>query len=402
MAGASAKGLAGGGPLVARYAAKLKSERPLRRSTLQRYVSLIRDIPGLNAELDLKNGAAADGVIVVVTPAPDPVQVGLSINNRGTAFLGRTQMEADVYLNSLLRQGDRTRLTFAAPTDFDRFQAYALEQSEPLGSDGLNLTGNLGYVRTRPAGFPCRSSATPPSAGLQLSYPLVRSYDRDAYVTLGLDGVDADNAFVGLRFTNERTRALRAAVSFSSQTGQRLIYGSATFSQGIDGFGSQEDPLLADTDFRKLNARLGLNLALGRQWVVRLSGAGQMTDDRLPATEQFALGGEPFGRGYPQATIAGDSGYGAAIEAAWRPPRLPAFFADSEAYAFADGGQIWYRGRLGAATAEADVRSVGFGVRAVVGPHAIVQLEAAKPLPNKIPLLDDSGWRGVFAIKTLF
>src|SRR3546814_427015 len=41
--------------LVRRYAARLAAEKPLRRPTLERYLSLIRDIPGLETEVQLLN-----------------------------------------------------------------------------------------------------------------------------------------------------------------------------------------------------------------------------------------------------------------------------------------------------------------------------------------------------------
>jgi len=386
--------------LVDRYAAKLRAETPLRRSTLERQISLIRDIPGLDADMQLKNGQGADGVRLDLVLTPHPVQVGLSINNRGTAYLGRTQAQADLYFNSLLRQGDRTRLTFAVPTDVERFQAYAIEHSQPIGADGLTVSANAGYLRTRPEGTDIRGHAK--SAGVQLSYPLIRGYSRDVYVTLGLDGVDADNAFLGFTFSDERTRALRAALSYSAQTDRRLVYGSATLSQGIAGLGARATPGVSERDFRKLNARAGANFAIADRWAVRFAAAGQWTGDRLAGTEQFTLGGDTFGRGYAASIIAGDYGYAGSVEAAWRPPGLPTVLGGSEAYAFVDGGKVWYRGRLGAATDSASLRSAGLGVRAAVAGKAVVQLEAAKPLSNSTPFLDDRGWRGVFAVRTLF
>ena len=45
---------------------------------------------------------------------------------------------------------------------------------------------------------------------MQLSYPLLRGYTRDAYVTVGIDGVDSDNAFLGFEtFSDDRIRAVR-------------------------------------------------------------------------------------------------------------------------------------------------------------------------------------------------
>ncbi len=386
--------------LIDRYLARLTAERPLRQSTLQRYVSLMRDIPGLEVQMDLRNGRSDDGVLLVVALYPHPLQVGLSLNNRGTAYLGRTQGQADVYLNSLIRDGDRTRLTVAAPIDTERFQTYALEHSQPIGADGLTLTANLGYLRTQPAGVPILGHAT--SAGLQLSYPLVRSYDRNVYVTLGVDGINADNAFLGFTFSDERTRAVRAAISYSRQTERRLFYATGAFTQGIDGLGARTVSGLADPDFRKLNVKGGANFAIGQRWAVRFASAGQWTADRLPGTEQFTLGGDEFGRGYSSSIIAGDYGFAGSAELAWRPAGLPQQLSGSEAYAFADGGKVWYRARFDVPTESADLRSAGVGVRAAIGGKAIVQLEAAKGLGNRLPLLDDRGWRGVFSIRTLF
>lgn len=386
--------------LVDRYLAKIHAEKPLRRSTLQRYVSLIRDIPGLEAELALKNAGTDEGVLLEVALKPHPVQFGLAVNSRGTAYLGRTQVQGDLYLSSLLRQGDRTRLTVALPTDIERFRAFGVEHSQPIGADGLRLTASANYLRTRPAGTPIRGHAT--SGGLQLSYPLIRSYDHDAFVTIGLDGADTDNAFLGFTFSNERTRALRLAASYSRQTERRLIYGSATFSQGVDGLGARTAPGIAEVDFRKLNARAGANFAIGDQAALRLAGAAQWARDRLPGVEQFALGGDEFGRAYPAAVIAGDYGYAGSAEAAWRPAALRETLQGAEIYGFVDGGKVYYRSRLGLPSARASLRSAGFGARAAVGDKAFVQLEAARGLGNDLPILDGRGWRGIVTVRTLF
>jgi hemolysin activation/secretion protein len=383
-----------------RYLAHLKAERPLRRETLERYISLIRDIPGMSNEIALENGAGDDGVRLKLKLTPKPVQMALSINNRGTAYLGRTQVQADLYLNGLLRSGDQTRFSVAAPTDADRFQSYSVSHSTPIGSDGLTLGVNAGYLKTKPKVGGLVGHAK--SAGIQLSYPLRRGYERDTYINLSMDGIDSDNAFLGYTFANDRTRAARLALSTSAQTERRLWYVSGTVSQGIDGLGARTDPLLAKLDFRKLNVRGGAAFSLGKQGALRLNAAGQATGDRLPGTEQFAIGGDEFGRGYEASVIAGDSGVAGSAELAFVPAKPPKGFAGSELYTFVDGGKVWYRGRFGYAGSHADLRSAGAGARVRIRDKAIVQIEAAKALSNDIAFLDSRPWRGVVAIKTVW
>jgi hemolysin activation/secretion protein len=393
----------GGGArsLVNRYVAQITTERPLRRSTLQRYVSLIRDIPGLNATAALANGAGDAGVILQLDLKARPVQAALAVNNRGTAFLGRTQVAADLYVNSGLRPGDQTRLSFAMPTDTKRFQYYAAQRSDPIGGNGLVASLNVSHLRTRPKGTDIRGHAS--AAGLQLSYPLLRSYERDVYATLGLDGVNNDNAFLGFTFADDRTRAVRAALAYSQQTSRRLAFASVTLSRGINGLGARTtDPGLGKPAFTKLNSRAGASFALGPQGALRINATGQLSADRLPATEQFSLGGDEFGRAFPAAIIAGDEGVAAVAELAYAPASLPPSLQGSEGYAFVDAGQVWYRARLGAPAADARVASAGVGLRAKLVNRVLIQLEAAKSLENPAPGFVDSGWRAIFALRSLF
>jgi len=386
--------------LADRYIARLKADRPLKRRTLERYVSLIRDIPGTSNQMALENGDGDNGVRLKMDLKPRPVQVAVSVNNRGTAYLGRTQVQADLYLNSLLRSGDQTRFTVAVPTDIDRFQSYSFGHVTPIGSDGLSLGVNAGYLKTKPAVGGLVGHAK--SAGAQISYPLVRGYERDLYVNVSIDGVDSDNAFLGYTFANDKTRAARAALSTSTQKERSLWYVSATVSQGIDGLGARTDPLLGKLDFRKLNVRGGAAWSIGKQGALRVNAAGQTTSDRLPGTEQFAVGGDEFGRGYEASVIAGDSGLAASAELAFVPRNPPKGLAGSELYGFVDGGKVWYRGRLGYATSHADLRSAGAGVRLRVRDKALLQIEAAKALPNDIAFLDKRPWRGVMMLKTIW
>jgi len=384
-----------------RYARKLEAERPLKRSDLEHYSSLMRDIPGFAPEIQLGDVQPDGSVTLEVDPHAQRVQAAISINNRGTAYLGRTQAQADLYLDSLIRSGDQTRLSVALPTDIDRFQLYSFGETQPIGSDGATAQVYGSYLRTRPEGLNVQGKAY--ALGAQVSYPLIRGYRQNLYLSASLDGLNSHNAFFGQELSNEHTRALRGAVAYSLTSSQSVMLLSGTASFGLNGLGAREDPTLARVDFRKFNLKFAYNHTLGRHFVIRLDSAAQLTPDLLPSSEQFSLGGEEFGRGYEASYLVGDEGYGVSGELAYViPSGLPQALNGTELYGFADKGGVRYYSRLGLPRQDLSLTSAGGGVRAPIKKHLVVQLEAARGLESPIPGVNGERWRGIFSIKTAF
>jgi hemolysin activation/secretion protein len=389
--------------VIRNYLRRLEVERPLRKATLQRVVSLMRDIPGFYPELSLAQGGTQGAVKLVITANEKPVQAAFGINDRGTALLGRTQGQGDIYFNGLFAGADQLHVTGVAPTNVSRFQFVSGSYATLLNDDGTTIQGNLGYLRTRPPvlevdGELVRLRGRSVSFGAQLSHPLIRSYERNLYATLGIDGSNSHNALLGLLLSNDRARAMRTALSFSA-TSKRNQF-SATASFGINGLGARTVPGQADKSFRKLNLRLSESRQLGRDFVLRMNGFTQVTDDRLPGAEQIALGGDEFGRAYEAALISGDRGYAGSSELAWRPQIGTKLLQGSEFYVFGDGGHVTYRGRFGAQETNAHLASVGGGARVVLGAKAIAQVEAVRGLTNPVVYVDRKKTRVLFSLRS--
>lgn len=369
--------------LVSAQAAKLTSETPLRRATLERQLSLIRDIPGLTVDANLLPGKAPGAVVLVLDLKHKAPDLTVSVNNRGSSLLGRTQAQADLNLYSTFRQGDQTKLTLGLPTDPERFQYYAVTHGQPLGASGLRGQINVGYFRTRPEDPPSKGKAT--FGGMQLSYPAIRSYQQNLFLTGALDGLDSENAVFGQGTATEKIRVLRGAAAWSVSKPKRQALMSATASQGIDGLGAHTTKGVADANFTKLNIRAGYDEALGERWEVRLKAVAQISADLLPSSEQFSVGGSEFGRAFEQSVVIGDTGAAASIEIAWRPPGLPKALADSEFYSFADAGRVTQAGRFGQEDAEYHLASAGIGGRLAFGKKAALALEGAYGLDDPRP-----------------
>ncbi len=396
---------AGGGAgkdanLARRYLVPVLNERPLRASTVQRSILLIRDIPGVTADVQFLKGGSAGAVELVVALKRKPFQVGLGFNDQGTSELGRDQIEVDLTANSLLRAGDQTRLTIAAPTDVQRFQYYALSHSEVLTDSGLTATASIGYLHTLPESVPIQGTAT--TAGVALSDPVIRGLKQNLTLTGSLDGVNSDNALFGQRLSNDHTRAARVAAAYNHTHGRTTFAISATASFGLDALGAQvTSPLLSDKTFKKLNSRVGLDYQLTKRWVVRLRGTGQLTADRLPAVEQLPLGGSDFGRAFEAATVVGDQGLAGSVEVAYAPTGLPPLVRGSEVYGFTDRGEVWNHDRVILPASTYALASAGLGARVAVASKSVVQLEAAKGLQDPIPGEGDA-WRLTFSVRSLY
>jgi hemolysin activation/secretion protein len=390
-----------GTALVEAYAAKLTAERPLRRSTFQRYISLIRDIPGLTPDIQLLRGEMPGGVLLSIGLMQRRLDLFVGVNNQGSPLLGRLQFQGTASLYGLFRQGDTTMFTVALPAEVERFQYFSVTELQPIGSEGTQLQGSFGYLRTKPKGYTTTGEAT--TGQLLVSHPFLRSYESNFYATAGIDGIDSTNATLGQTQANEKVRTFRTSAAYSLTKPQTVFSASAVASFGIDALGAQvTDPRIADSDFIKLNGRAALAQHVAMDWFARFNSSLQYGASHLPVSELTTLGGLEFGRAYPSASVVGDSGIAGSAEIAWRPAAFPVGRPGSEVYAFVDGGSTWYRGRLGFPTQRFDVGSAGAGIRVQVQERTVFQLEAADALATVPGATNAGDWRFSVSLRATY
>lgn len=360
--------------LVTAYADRLTRERPASRRVLERYLSLIRDIPGLTTQARLEMGDTPGGVRLVLALDYRRPTLSFSFDNRTTRSVRDGQAQATARGYGLLREGDETQLNAAASVDFDDYRYLGLSHSTPIGRDGTRLSGSIGHLATRPAATGRTGEAT--SFGLVLTHPLIRAYRRNLSLSLSFDGLDSRDAAFGALIATERTRALRLAAGFSETGERRALGGGLTVSRGLDLFGADVAAATGDATFFKVNGRVSFDQALGRRGALRLRAAGQWADDPLPAIERFSVGGPDFGRAFETAVLGADRGLAGLAELAWRPLRSRRL-AGSELYGFADLAAVRLLARPGLARQDFDLASVGAGMRFAWTDRAMLELEYA-------------------------
>jgi hemolysin activation/secretion protein len=356
---------------------RLRREKPLTRRSLERYLSLMRDMPGLKLDAKLMRGRKPGGVVLVLSADRKRSDFSIGIDNRGTQGLGDGQYRAEAHGYNLLRDGDRTDLSLLAGLNPKRYQYASLSHATPLNADGLMLSAAFGYLKTRPKDTMITGTAG--TASMTVSYPLIRGYKRNLSVSLGLDGLNSDAALFGDLISSDRTRTLRLAAGYSYVASKSVLSGGATVSRGLDILGARGLAGFSDVTFTKVNARANFDRSIGKKAAVRLRVAGQYSPDRLAASERFAVGGQEFARAFNAGILTADSGFAGSLEFAYRP-KLTKRLEGTELYSFVDGARLYVRDRPGFPSQDFDLASAGGGVRFAYASKASLEIEGARSI----------------------
>jgi hemolysin activation/secretion protein len=373
--------------LVQSYANRLVHERPLTTKTYERIVTLIRQIPGLTSDFRTTAGDQRGALKLTITLDQKIASAVLSVNNRGTALLGRTEMMAQASILSPFREGEQYSVTFATPTSTGRFRYVGVGVGEPLDDDGTEAALSFGYLRTKPEMFVQPGEAG--TLGLTISHPIVLGLTQSWLVDGTFDMLNSTNALFGSQAATERVRVLRAGSTYNLATATSAISVNLNASFGLDGLGAHvANPATENSGFQKLDARLVYTQMLADDWVLRFHGAGQYGMERLPVSELYPLGGSDFGRAFESAAISGDQALAGSLEIAWRPMPPPemTFLAGPEIYGFADGGETWSLARGTTPASSDELGSVGLGVRSSFFNRLSGELELGRQL-DTIPII---------------
>lgn len=397
--------------LIAAYAKKIKSRRPLTAHALERYMLLINDLPGVYAQATLAPSPTDFGAAdLTIHYTRNVYSTGVSVDNKGGEALGTWRTKFDLQLENVLGLNERTAL-LAVKSPASELAFVSIEHEEQLGSEGTKVKIGYSKVQAKPedlSAIPLELYTDSDSAALTLLYPLIRSRSSNLYLRASLTGHDSKTQMNGLDLSEDHLRVVRIAASYDMVDrfkATNLL--DIEYSHGIKGMGSSEngDPILSraggKVDFEKLNIYMARLQPLNNQWSVLLAAAGQYAYDDLLSPELFSYGGETFGRGYDPSEKVGDHGLAAKLEVryskrlAFRKP-LP-----YTVYSYYDTGTVWQR-TTSIYDDDTPTDSAGIGVRVKFSRNISGSLELAKPITKDVVASGDRENRGYFGLTARF
>jgi hemolysin activation/secretion protein len=382
------------GVLVFNFLNKLTTIRPVNISDIERALLLAQDIPGVSVRAVLRPGAGEAGAVELVGQVGRKAFGGyVQYDNRASTFAGPNELLLGAQANSFTSAGERTEVEIY-DTPFTTEQLFGQGSIEGfVGSSGLKLRGYAGYGYSQPGGvlsqvdFHSRLTL----AGVSASYPIIRTRPLSLYTSLAFDtehAVTTESGGTGLRNVSDlRVLRLSSTVDSQDQTlGTGLIGANTiilTAHEGLNGLGATSDARIGNrVDFFKLTGeitRVQNLFSFGTNTVaLKLSAGGQWTNDVLPPTEEYLLGGTRYGRGFFAGEVIGDNALGTTAElqlntAIERPLPL-----GLQPYIFYDNGQTWNVAPAGQPPDPSQrIESAGVGVRVTVTPQLSVDVEDA-------------------------
>jgi hemolysin activation/secretion protein len=315
--------------LKAIAAGALNAGEGARDEDLQRAMLLMNDLPGVTARARLEPGSDPDTTRVVVDVEQAPLlTLTISLDNYGNRYNGDLRAVASVQADDPLGIGDRATLSVTRARYSDQ---YAFNYSLPLASDGLRLGLSASQLdsRTMKEFSTLGIEAASDTLGINLSYPIIRSRQRNLWATVTADRRRYLDTTRGQSTNDRESRPI--SLGLSGDQVDSLLGGG--FTQGgvayVAGHLDLKLPLVSAADATSANSagrydKWTWNASrlqrIDGPLTLLLAANGQVASKNLDSSEKFSLGGPTGLRAYPGGEAQGDEGLLSTLELRYELP----------------------------------------------------------------------------------
>jgi hemolysin activation/secretion protein len=375
---------------------KITLEHPVRTATMERYLLLMNDIPGVTARATFAASEdVEEGSTMLVEIEHRAVNVQASIDNRLPKSLGRWDLSAAAAENGALNDTESLRIEQHCGIYCNLYNSTAVSVTRIMNPEGLLLGASINQSKDKPNTSTLKALSfmgQGTTVSLNASYPLIRT--RQENLTLGVVASGSNlqtNTFAGV-LTHDKTRTvgLQGIYDFADSTGGISLIG-LDLVKGIPHLQAtkESDPLkshlngTADFTLAKLhvlrNQPLGSFYSKLDGFSLYLQGAAQYSlDNPLLSASECTYGGTEIGRGYDNGSLSGDHCLMGSIELR-RDVSIGRYML--QPYGFFDAARVWQRGILVAGERRSTgAQSTGVGARMSVSSHVMAGAEMAMPL----------------------
>ena len=197
--------------LLQSYADRIKASKPLNNNVLERYLLLMDDITGATARGVLSPSQANTGASqLTVTIDYKPIDGNVTVDNRGSRFLGPYQVSGLVGANSELGLSERIQLRGIVTTNIDELKFIEGSYQQPVGPEGTTLRASGSYTETQPGASLSRLDIEGDSAAFEaeVRHPFVRSRRQNLFGDAGFRFRDSSTDVLSQRLYDDHVRSV--------------------------------------------------------------------------------------------------------------------------------------------------------------------------------------------------
>lgn len=379
----------------------MAQEGPANINLIERYLLLMSDLPGVEAKGNVDPIDREKGIYALRINAKRKAVSGyLSFDNRGTRAIGRDEAYATLSANGLFSDRGRTGIgVFTVPSSPKELGYVEFNQSWAVGTEGTTISTGASHSQIDAGADEEDNNLNSRSTRFfaEVRHPYIRRQKENLnfYGTLNV-GHQRQNDF-GVLDYDDRLQVLRLGSDYYLEDDLRgFNFGTLWISRGLSIHDRDTDTPQRSRDagrpvFTKAYARAERRQMITDNWAVKVSAAGQVSDQRLLSNEEFSLGGTLYGRGYDGGEISGTHGAAGSFELQYGDNLSEQVLTSYQFYGFYDGGVVWETSANSYASQHESLASAGIGVRVGFIDKINGGLEVAKPLTRPA---DNAGGTG--------
>lgn len=386
--------------LLDAYLKKITDSTPLRSDVLERYVLLINDLPGINAKAVLVPSFETAGATdLALQLTDDRWDAALSVDNRGTEFIGGVQSRAQGGVNNLFGNFERISGQSVVTQNTNELRFFDFGYVQPVGTEGTlaGVSANISWSNPGASLKPFDVEGQNRSVTASLSHPWIRSRRQNLTFQGSFTYKNSSTDLRSSMLTEDRLRVIRAGASadFTDGFGGVNLFG-LDVSQGLDILHATESGDFSRTrpsgreDFTKFSGNAMRIQTITERLRAVLGLNAQYALSQLFLSEEFGYGGAPFGRAYDPSQLTGDHGVSVRAEGQYALPYEHEFLRASEVYGFYDLGSVWHIDNNARPWKES-AASLGGGARFTLSTRLVGYVELAKPLTSSVPTRGTEG-----------
>ncbi len=304
-----------------RSAIRLRSDEPIRLSTLNEDIAWINRNPFRKANIFFDQGEAVGGTnLVLRTQEKLPLRIYAGYNNYGNEFIDRNQISAGFNWGNAFGLGHQFSYQHTTSQDFKESRGHSGSYIIPLPwRDTLIISGTYSRIEPEMAA-PFQREGMSGQASLRYESNLVSIGRLQHTAAMLFDYKVTDNnlIFGGIPVTDNRTEIMQLSGSYSGSITD--FHGSSSFDIRLTaspgGLSSRNKTeyfnitrTFAEADYIYGMLDLTRTQYLPKEFSLMISGRLQLADGSLLGSEQLSIGGVNSVRGYNEGAIYGDRGY---------------------------------------------------------------------------------------------
>jgi hemolysin activation/secretion protein len=355
---------------VLRFLQHITQSRPISTATLERWLLLAQDVPGVTVRAVLRPSEEPGALTLIAQVSRQAASGLLTVDNRGFRNTGPIEALSVLDLNSFTSLGEKSEFSiYHTDGNTQNFGQAATEVF--VGGSGLRVRIYAGYGESNPSDYfrSINYQGFTTVFGTSAVYPLIRARSETLNIAAFLDAVQTESRANGGPLGRDSLRMGRIGADYARED---LLLGSdrsaintavVRLSRGLPFLGGHDNGYALpgrvgeSVDFTKLTVDLSRTQTLFTPWqgaTVGIKGrvAGQVGSGLLPPAEKYYLGGTELNRGFYSGQVTGDNGLAWSVElqlntsldfvAFDRPINVGAQF-----YAFYDRGETWENHKAG-------------------------------------------------------